>query len=238
MKHLKNFKIFENDQFYHTFFKKRLDEYEIKDFFDEWLDDKKFDESFKLNYYSNLYFLRRYFTGKTIKDLEYAMQYVEDWDEAIYGDILYKDLFIDITSNEFKDKPKNFFTKKEQIIIKPGDDFNHKLSNFDRLILENSKRGIIPYYPIMSLTFGRFPNERFETLLELLLRFYEATGWRPFDGLWTEDYVDENDHNYIYQIYGASLTLFNGSDAEYKKLCEVSYDSISNEVWKKLDIFI
>ena len=198
-----------------------LEEYEIKDFFYDYLDEPTFEENFQLDYYSNLYFLRKYLNNKLIEDLEYVMQYSDDWEEAVYGDILYKDLFIDITSDEFKDKQDNFFRKNEQIIVKPGPNFrDNKLSNLDKLILDNSEKGIIHYYFTMSLSFGRFSPQRYDILLECLSIFYESTGWRPFDGIWTEDYLDEN--NEIYEFYGASLKLFNGSDEEYKKLCEVS----------------
>jgi len=197
-----------------------LEEYEIKDFFYDYLDEPTFEENFQLDYYSNLYFLRKYLNNKLIEDLEYVMQYSDDWEEAVYGDILYKDLFIDITSDEFKDKQDNFFRKNEQIIVKPGSNFrDNKLSNLDKLILDNSEKGIIPYYLTMSLSFGRFSPQRYDILLECLSRFYESSGWRPFDGMWTEDYLDEN--NEIYELYGASLKLFNGSDEVYKKLCDI-----------------
>lgn len=206
-----------------------MGKYDIIDFFYEYLDDvKKFGE-FKLNYYANLYFIRKSFTDKIIKDLEYVMLNSDDWGEKVYGDILYKDLFIDITSDEYKDRLYSLYRGSEEIIIKTEDNLSsNKLSNFDKLILNNSEKGIIPHYLIMNLSLGGFFSEDYDILLDCLLMLYHVTGWRPFDGILTEDYID--DEYKVYQYYIAyPLRLFNGSDEEYKRLCEIFLSDKSSE---------
>lgn len=257
MKYLKNLNRFINES--KRLFKNNiLEEYEIIDFFYDYIDDKKHHEKIELVYYSNLYFFTKELSSK-LKDLEHMQisdkltgitpeQYnvlkilggqvskpmtMNDLTSLNLDDILHKDFFIDITSDEFRNKG-DLYRKQEEIIFKVGPNYTrelldqkaHPLYVLFLTILDNSEKGLISHYPIMKLNLGAFENERYDDLLECLSIFYGATGWRPFDGIWVESYIDN--HNNIYDYYVAQeLSLYNGSDDEYKALCEISLSQLS-----------
>jgi hypothetical protein len=92
--------------------------------------------------------------------------------------------------------------------------------SFKELLFLNCEGGKISAYPIIRFNLGLFGVEKWKEVMECLERVWRATGFRPVNEIWTEDYVDEETGKLV-KLYGASLQLVKCGDEEYKNLTSV-----------------
>jgi hypothetical protein len=207
-------------------------QYFIEDFFYEYTDNKTKEENIIFLYSAWLVFL-------TTLD-------VYDFPSSVNSEHL-SDLFCDLNDVKFDSYQNRFFNKSESILVtsqelsdgKPTDTYHDvKLSGLQEEIMKKIKLGTIPAYPYFKLNLGMFKIENFNNLLECLSRFYDTTGWRPVDEIWSEDYI--NDDGYVSTCYGATLNFFKVNDKVYTKLTKIfNQDKSSDSLQLKMNsIFI
>ncbi len=221
MKYLKSYKLFE------SLVSNFPDELDIKDIFLELIDDNIISK-IEFSYSGYIYFPYLPIRGQLRSELYSDMsEYPENWElrkpEELMDDN-WSNLFLDLS-----DSRNNYMLYKSSHCLNIEEvEQSIKLSKlnkleskpFNQLFLENIENGKIKAYPVIRFNIGYFHENDFEKVIESLERVYDATGFRPIDEIWDEDYVNEETGDLV-KLYGANLQLVKVTDIEYKNLTSV-----------------